>query len=224
MRAPRTTIPCSVSPVLCSGTGLSTRLASVARSIVGWTIVWVSEMSSSASWRWKATRLAWPSTLVRSGPFPPRPFPGEAGERHVHVVGRAAHQPHRRLGDAGQPFVAALQIGLRPRDHVADVDLLTGLRVVHQALRLALELPIEDRRHRLGGLGERRMVGDVADPFVADPDVRPARGQRLQELVSGPRPHGQPSLRIARCGRDRRRSSTIVDRSCSTVRSIRCRS
>ena len=130
--------------------------------------------------------------------LPPRPFPGETGERHVHVVGGAAHQPHRRLGDAGQPFVAALQIGLRPRDHVADVDLLAGLRVVHQALRPALELPIEDRRHRFGGLGERGMIGDVADSFVADPDVRPAGGQRLQELVSGPRPHGQPSLRIAR--------------------------
>ena len=52
--------------------------------------------------------------------------------------------------------------------------------------------------------GQRRVVGDVVDPFVADPDVRPAGGQRLQELFSGPRPHGQSSLRIARSSRQRR--------------------
>lgn len=81
------------------------------------------------------------------GTFPPGPFPGETGERHVHVVRGAPHESHRRLGDAAQPFVAALQVGLRPRDHVADVDLVTGVSVLHQAVGLAFELPVEDGRH-----------------------------------------------------------------------------
>ena len=202
MRAPRTTIPCSVSPVLCNGTGLPTKFG-VGRPVdrrvddgVGERDVLERELALEGD----EVGMALDVRAVRA--FPPAAFPGETRERHVHVVGGAAHQPHRRLGDAGQPVVAAHQIGLRPRDHVADVDLLAGLRVVHQALRPALELPIEDRRHRLGGLGERGMIGDVADSFVTDPDVRPAGGQRLQELVSGPRPHGQPPC-ASLGGRDR---------------------
>ena len=68
MRPPRTTMPCSVSATLCRGTGFSAKDVSLARSIVGWTMVWVRQMSSRASWRWKAWRLATPSSLRPSGP------------------------------------------------------------------------------------------------------------------------------------------------------------
>ncbi len=151
-------------------------------------------MSSRASGFWNGDEVGGALGVGAVGADPATRVPGEAGERHVHVVGGAAHQPHRRRGDAGQPVVAAQQVVHRPRDHVAHVDRLARLRVGHQAVRLALELPIEDRCHRRRRLGERRMVGDVADPFVTDPDVGAA-----PPMPSGtdpcPRPHGQPSLR-----------------------------
>ena len=68
MRAPRTTIPAPVSPTLCTGTRFPTIWASVDLSMVGWMIVWVSEMSSRASRFWNATRLWAPSSFRPSAP------------------------------------------------------------------------------------------------------------------------------------------------------------
>ena len=64
-------------------------------------IVWVSEISSRASRFWKRDEVLGPCLVARR-PRPPRSRAagGEAGELDVHVVGRAAHQPHGRLGDA----------------------------------------------------------------------------------------------------------------------------
>ena len=68
MRAPRTTMESAVSPTLCSGTLLPANDESLARSMVGWTMVCVSEMSSRASCFWNASRLATPASLRPSGP------------------------------------------------------------------------------------------------------------------------------------------------------------
>ena len=68
MRAPRTTMPVAVSPTLWSVTWFPTIRGSVALSIVGWMIVWVSERSSRVRRRWNRTRFWAPSSFPWSGP------------------------------------------------------------------------------------------------------------------------------------------------------------
>ena len=129
-------------------------------------------------------RLSWPSSLRAVGAEPRRPFACETRERDVHVVGRAAHEANRRLGDAHQNLVPALQIVLRPRDHVADVDGLAGLGVGHQTVVGIFVLPVEDRGQLVGRAGERRVVDDVVDPLVPEPHLSLPGLETLQELLT----------------------------------------
>ena len=60
-----------------TGTRFPTICASVDLSMVGWMIVWVSEMSSRASRFWNATRLRAPSSLRPSAPSQSRQRPAK---------------------------------------------------------------------------------------------------------------------------------------------------
>ena len=113
----------------------------------------------------------------------------EAGEGHVHVVGRAAHEADRRLGDAHEPLVPAFQVLDRPGDHVAHVDRLARLGIGHEAVVGILVLPVEHRRELMRGPAERGMVDDVVDPLVSEPHLALARLQTLEELLTRARAH-----------------------------------
>ena len=70
-----------------------------------------------------------PRSLPPSAPSQRTALAREAGERDVHVVGRAAHQADRSPRRcARSPLVPPLQVLPRAGDHVADVDRLAGLR------------------------------------------------------------------------------------------------
>ena len=108
---------------------------------------------------------------------------GEAGKGDVHVVGRAAHQAHRILGDLAQRLAAARQILARARDHVADRDRLAGLRVRHQADLGMLVMEVEDLGQRMGGAAELGMVDDVGNALAVDPDLAGA-AKAFQEFLA----------------------------------------
>ena len=147
-------------------------------------------MSSRASCFWKAARFSHALLVAALRPEPRLPLPGEAGEGHVHVVGRAAHQPDGHLGDPHQAAVAPLQILLRAGDQVADVDRLARLGVGHQAVVGVLELAVEHGGQRGGRPGQRRVLGHVVDALVAEPHLALAGPQTLQErLTAAPSPH-----------------------------------
>ncbi len=113
----------------------------------------------------------------------------ESGERHVHVVGRAAHDPHAPLRDPLEAAVAAREIGARARDQVAHVDRLAGLRIRHEADRRGLVLQVEERGHEARRAGERGMARDVAHALVAHPDL-PLVAEALQKLLARACRHG----------------------------------
>jgi len=96
---------------------------------------------------------------------------GEARERHVHVVGRAAHQANGLLGNALQADVPAQDVLARARDHVAHIDRLARLGVGHQALARELVLMVEQTRQEVRRAGERGMRRDVAHALAIYPDL-----------------------------------------------------
>ena len=73
---------------------------------------------------------------------------GEAGQRHVEVVGAASEQTEGVQGDALEGDVAAPEVGGGPRDEVADADLVAALGVGRQQLVGMLELEVEERGQR----------------------------------------------------------------------------
>ena len=105
------------------------------------------------------------------------------------MIGRPPHQPHRRLGDAGQALIAALEIGDRARNHVADVHRLARVRVWHQTLRGIAVLPIEHVRQGVRGAREGGMRGDVVDSLVAEPHRAACLAQPVQKLRPRPCSH-----------------------------------
>ena len=122
----------------------------------------------------------------------------EPRERDVHVVRRAPHEPDGGLRDAHQSVVTALQILLRPRDHVAHVDELAGLGVGHQAVVGILVLAIEHRCQLMRRTREGRVVDDVVDAFVAQPHLALGCLQTLEELLTRACAHVRRSARFAR--------------------------
>ena len=139
-----------------AGRGTSPR----ALSIVGWMIVCVSERSRRRSSFWNATRLAAPRSLPSTRPLVGAP--GEAGERHVQVVGRAAHEPDactRRCarGSAWRRSRSALERGIMWLTLIGSPVSGSGIRQTSACLVLQVEeLGHGPRRAREGRDGRRR--------------------------------------------------------------------
>ena len=101
-----------------------------------------------------------------------RPFvaaASKAGEGHVHVVRRPAHQPDGKLRDLLQSGMAADEVLARVRDHVADRDRLAGFRVRHQAGIGRLVLQIEHPGDRRGGATQGGMIHRIRYLVGTDP-------------------------------------------------------
>ena len=123
-----------------------------------------------------------------------RPFVrprGETGEGDVHVVRRAAHQPHAVLRPDLKGGVPLEQIVARARDHMAGVDQFTRFRIGDQASVGLRVLQIEHGGEFLGSAAECRMSGDVGDLFVTHIDIA-GRLQAIKELSSCSCRHGCP--------------------------------
>src|SRR5262249_34519937 len=116
-----------------------------------------------------------------------RPFvgtPGKSGVGNIHIVRRAAHETDGVFGNELEASMTLGKVLTRARNHVADIDRLTGLRVGHQADVCRLMLEIEDLGQRPRGARKRRMSSYVADLFTIDPDL--ARTfQPRQEFLAG---------------------------------------
>src|SRR6185312_9280407 len=90
--------------------------------------------------------------------------------------------------------MAALQILLRARRHVADVDRLAGFWIGVEAILRRRVLQVEYGGEPLGGAGESGVRGDVAHPLVTDPAL-PVVPQPGKQLGSGSCGHGPAPLR-----------------------------
>src|SRR6185312_11764837 len=99
------------------------------------------------------------------------------------------HDAHRAFGQPDESGVAAAQLVLRARDHVADVGQLARRRRRVQALAGIVVLAIVDRGYALRTAAELGMRGDVVDLLAVDPDLPPGLAQTVEELCSGPRAH-----------------------------------
>ena len=172
IRAPRTTMPCAVSATLWSATSLPAAGASPHRPVdrrmddrVGQRQVAAAQQLLVGAPGSRRPRSL-PSTTHSSLP------PGEPGERDVHVVGRAPHDPDAALRDrARRQACRRSRSCARARDQVAHVDRLARLGIGHEADRRRLVLQIEERGDEPRGAREGGMAGDVAHPIVAHPDL-----------------------------------------------------
>jgi hypothetical protein len=121
---------------------------------------------------------------------PPRPdvgTAGEAGERHVQVIRRAAHHPGRERRRQLDRAPAPLEVVPRARDQVRDVHEATvvGRRSEHLVRVLVLE--VEHPRHRLRGGAQLEVLERMGDPFPVQPNLAGVAAQTSQELFSCPR-------------------------------------
>ena len=134
IRAPRTTIASSVSPILCSATSPAACSASgFERSTCGFMSACVVDRSRS-----RIALLVGDEVLRALLVAPPRPdvgAPGEAGERDVQVVGRAPHHPGGERRGQLDRAPAALEVLARARDEVGDVDEARRRRATARASR-----------------------------------------------------------------------------------------
>ena len=188
-RAPRTRMPCSVSSTLCncvSSKPVGTLPLDL--SIVAWIKrVRQAEILAAAA----AFGRQQDSRHPRSLPFM-RPFVGAAGEAgigHVHIVGGAAHQPDRELGDPAQRLMPAQQVLAGAGDDVADGDGLAGVGVGHQTVVGVLIMQVEDGGDGFGGASEVGVVERIGDARGAEPDFS-AVAQSAQEGGAGAGWHG----------------------------------
>ena len=105
------------------------------------------------------------------------------------MVRRAPEQAVGKIGDPPVADHAPLQILARARpqeiDRVAAAILLVG----HFLAKRRIGLHVVERHHRLRGIAERRVGGDVVDLFVADID-HAAVAQRFEMLFAAAK-HGR---------------------------------
>jgi hypothetical protein len=95
----------------------------------------------------------------------------EAGQSHVHVVGRAPERAHRVARQPLQRDGAPAQILGAPRNQVRDTNALTVLGVGHQTLVRVLVLPLVVTGDARARTGEDRVLAHVhalpAEPYFA---------------------------------------------------------
>ena len=105
------------------------------------------------------------------------------------MVRRTAEQAVGEIGDAPMADHAPLQILARARAQEIDGMAAAILLVGHLRAKRRIGLHVVERRHRLRGVAERRMRGDVVDFFVADID-HAAVAQRFEMLFAAAQ-HGR---------------------------------
>src|SRR5215831_7290948 len=110
--------------------------------------------------------------------------PGEASIGDVHIVRRAAHQADRKLRHTSQGGVAAENVFLRARDHMADGDRLARLGIRHQAVSRVLVVQVVDVGYRLSPAPERRVLHWIDDALPTKPDLTMV-AQAAEKLGAG---------------------------------------
>ena len=105
--------------------------------------------------------------LIGAGPI--APTPGETSKGDVLVVRRATHDPNTERRDALKASPPALNVLLRARNHMADVDQLSRFRIGHKAFIGVLVLCVEHSGHGFRRSRSCRMVRNVLDTVRPEP-------------------------------------------------------
>ena len=121
-----------------------------------------------------------------------------AGDERGDVIRRAAEHAVGEVGDAAVTIHPPLQVVARTGTQIVDRVAATVFLERHLVAQRGIGFHVVERRHRLRGVAERRMLGDVIDPFRSDIDnasitdrfeVLLAGTQHVRDLPRSDRPH-----------------------------------
>ena len=111
----------------------------------------------------------------------------EQRERHVEVVGRAAHHAAVVLRHLAHADAAAHEVVARARLQERDVDGLARRRRGVEARLGVLVAPVEPAGEAACRAAEQRVADDVVDLLAVHPDLAAIVAQPVEELRSGAR-------------------------------------